>query len=119
MKRILVIDDEADLIKEVQVMLEYAGYEVLAASRGGEGVETAIAEQPDLIILDILMPGMDGFEALRRLKENAETEHIPVIILSCKGESQSLFKAQELGSTDYIIKPFEQDELLALIKKCL
>ena len=74
-------------------------------------------ENPNLILLDIMMPGIDGFEVLRELKSDPATTNIPVVMLTAKGESESLFKAQDLESTDYIIKPFEAEEFLKVIKK--
>lgn len=119
LEKILFIDDEPDLVKVVAVRLEASKYRVITASDGKEGLEKARIENPNLILLDIMMPGMDGFEVLRELKRDPKTTDIPVIMLTAKGESQSLFKAQELQSTDYLIKPFEAEELLSLIKKYL
>jgi len=116
-KRILVVDDEQELIKAVQIRLEHAGYEVLTAYGGQEALDRVSKERPDLILLDIMMPGIDGFEVLRRLKNKPETSLIPIIMLTAKGETGSLIKAGDLGTTDYIIKPFDTEELLDLVKK--
>ncbi len=116
-KKILIVDDETELVKAIRIRLEQAGYETLVAYDGLEGLEKAKKENPDLILLDIMMPDIDGFEVLRRLKENSKTKYTPVIMVTCKGEPQSLFKAKELRSLDYIVKPFEQEELLDLIKR--
>jgi len=116
-ERILLIDDEKDLVKLVVIRLEAAGYEVITAYGGQEGLDKAKIEKPNLILLDIMMPGMDGFEVLHKLKNDTETVNIPVIMLTAKGESQSLFAAQDLKATDYIIKPFETEELLRLVKR--
>ncbi len=116
-KKILIIDDEEDIAKTVSFRLSSLGYEVIAANNGLEGLEKAQREKPNLILLDVMMPKMDGFEVLRRLKDDPETKYTPVIMLTCRGESGSLFKAQDLGSVDYVIKPFESQELLDLIER--
>ena len=118
-KRIMIVDDEPDLITLVQVRLAASGYEVIAAHDGGEGLEKAQKEKPDLILLDVMMPGIDGFEVLRKLKNSPQTISIPVIMLTAKGDRQSLSKAKDLGATDYITKPFNSEALLDLIKRYL
>jgi len=115
---ILLVDDEEDLVVFVKIRLERAGYKVLVAYDGLQALEK-VQEVPDLILLDIMMPEMDGFEALRQLKNKHETRYIPVIMLTAKGAAGDIFKSQELGATDYIIKPFEIPQLLELIKKYL
>lgn len=115
-KKILVVDDEQELVAALKIRLEANDFEVIAAYDGEEALEKA-KEKPDLILLDILMPKMDGYKVLSKLRQAAQTKNIPVIMLTAKGESQSIFKAHDLGSTDYIIKPFEQEELLELINK--
>ena len=117
LKKILIIDDEKDVVSVVSVRLGAAGYQAIPAYSGLEGIKLAIEQKPKLIILDLMMPGIDGFEVLRRLKANNQTRNIPVIVFSCKSESDAIFKAQDLGSVDYIIKPFESQELLDLVKR--
>jgi len=114
-KKVLVVDDEVELAKAIQVRLEHANYEVSVAHSGPEGLEKSQLEKPDLILLDVMMPGMDGFEVLNRLRINPETQHIPVVMLTAKGDTGSMFKAHDLGSTDYFIKPFDTKELLDFI----
>ena len=116
-KKILVIDDEPELSKAIEVRLTKYGYTIVVADNGSEGLLKAIVEKPNLIILDIMMPGLNGLEVLRRLKDNLDTRDIPVVILTCKGDSQFIFKAQDLGVQDYIIKPFESVELLEIVNK--
>jgi len=116
-KRILLVDDEAQLVEMVRIRLEAEGYEVITAIDGKDGLQKADVFRPDLIILDIMMPGIDGFEVLRRLRVNIATQHIPVIMLTAKGDSTAMFKAHDLGSTDYFIKPFNTQELLDFIKR--
>jgi len=116
-KKILVVDDEVQLVEMIKIRLESNGYEVITAYNGEEGVEKAIAEQPGLILLDIMMPGMDGFETLRKLKKDAKTTYMAIVMLTAKAETQSIMQAENLGSADYIIKPFDTEELLDLVKK--
>jgi DNA-binding response OmpR family regulator len=115
--KILVVDDEKDLVEVLTLRLEGSGFKVIVAYDGGEALKKVKEENPDLIILDIVMPVMDGFEVLARLRRDAQTKDTPVIVLTCKGESKAIFKAQSLGATDYLIKPFEPSELLDAIKE--
>jgi DNA-binding response OmpR family regulator len=89
----------------------------VTAENGEEGIEKAGTENPNLIILDIMMPGIDGLETLRRLKRAQETKYIPVVMLTAKGETKSIFKAQERGAVDYLIKPLESDQLLSVVQR--
>lgn len=116
-KRILVVDDEADLVHLITRRLTSNGYEVLTAFNGQEALEKAANEMPYLIILDIMMPGIDGFEVLRRLRNNLKTSHLNVIMLTAKGETEYLLEAQELGSLDYLIKPVKIKELSDIVRK--
>ena len=117
MKKILVVDDEPEILEMTQKRLEKSGYRVLTAADGKEGIRKAVEEKPDLILSDIIMPGIDGFTMLRELRNNASTSSIPVIMLSAKGEADSLLKGQNFGAVDYFIKPCDWDELLKYIKK--
>ena len=117
-KKILVVDDEKDMVEAIRDFLAPRGYTVMSAYNGSEALKKA-KEWPDLIILDIMMPGVNGFEVLRELRNDQETKLIPVIMLTAKRDSDSLFKAGELGSTDYIMKPFDVTELLNLVNKYL
>ncbi|MFH1287396.1 MAG: response regulator [bacterium] len=116
-KKILVVDDEIQLVEMMKMRLEANSYEVVTAYDGQEAFEAALREKPDLIILDVMMPIMNGFEALDRLKSNPETMHIPVIMLTAKSDTASIFKAEDLRVKDYMTKPCEPKELLNLIKK--
>ena len=116
-KKILIIDDEKDILELLEDLLSLKGYDVITALNGVEGIEKAIRERPDLILLDIMMPGINGFKVLSSLKEQKEVAYKGIIMLSAMGDSDSLIKAQELGSDDYIIKPFEIKELLEIIEK--
>jgi len=114
--KILLVDDEKDAVELLGFRLQVNNYEVITAYNGQEALERINAENPDLIILDIIMPVMDGFEVLRRIRNDLNTKYIPVIMLTARLDSASIFKAQELGSTSYLMKPIDIDELLKLIK---
>ncbi len=116
-EKILIVDDEKELVDMVTFRLQSQEYDVHVAYSGEEALEKVKQESYQLILLDVMMPGIDGFEVLRRLREDPKTRPIPVIMLTCKGEASSIFKTQELGGTDYLIKPFVPQTLLRLIKK--
>lgn len=113
---ILVIDDDADLAKIVQINLEREGYETVIAFSGVEGLQKAYSSQPDLVILDIMMPGMDGWTTCRRLREISD---VPIIMLTARGMESDIVKGLKLGADDYIVKPFGTKELLARIHALL
>ena len=118
-KKILVIEDEADLRANVSRFLRAEGFDVVAAANGAAGVETAIAQMPDLIVCDITMPEMDGFGVLFSLRENVSTSKIPFIFLTASTRTYDRQWGVELGANDYITKPFKLEELLAAIRKRL
>ncbi len=117
-KKILVVDDEKDIVDTIKTYLEGRGYDILEAYNGDEALAEA-KKSPDLILLDIMMPGIDGFEVLRRLRNNVITDKIPVIMLTSKRETKSIFESQNLRATDYIVKPFSLDKMLDLIDRYL
>ncbi len=110
--RILVVDDEISIVKFLRANLESKGYEVLAAMNGAEALQTFEMELPDLVILDIMMPKMDGFEVCRRLREWSQ---VPIIMLSARGDEKDKVKCLDLGADDYITKPFGANELTARV----
>lgn len=112
---ILVVDDVPTNIMLVQTILRKEGYSQLAADSGKKALEIAEEKQPNLILLDIMMPEMDGYEVLKRLKENPKTNHIPVIIMSALSDMQSVVKGYQLGAIEYVTKPFQREELLKRI----
>lgn len=112
---ILIVDDEPNLRDSVRSILEASGYRASSACCGEEGLKKADEEHPDLILLDVVMPDINGLEVLHRLRNNPKTESIPVVMLSVKGDTDFLFKAERLRATDYIIKPFDSQELLKLV----
>ena len=111
-RKLLVIDDERELAELVKKRFEANGYEVVTAFDGAAGLQKVSSEKPDLVILDIMMPKIDGWEVLRRLRSNKATRSLPVIMLTAKGETDDILKAQRDQATDYFIKPFESQELL-------
>lgn len=113
-EKILIIEDEADLVKGLKLNLADEGYEVEWASDGQEGLRRALEEAPDLIILDIMLPGMNGLEVCRELRQ--KKANIPVIMLTAKGEEVDKVVGLEIGADDYMTKPFSVRELLARIK---
>jgi two-component system, OmpR family, KDP operon response regulator KdpE len=115
-KLILVVDDEPRMVRFVRMNLELEGYQVSSANSGMEALEKARDELPDLVLLDVMMPGMDGFETLERLREIST---IPVIMLTVKGEEEDLIRGLELGADDYVTKPFSPRELASRIRAVL
>lgn len=114
-KKILVVDDEADIREIVRLYLSEEGYAIVEAVNGQEAILKAQTEKPDLIVLDIMMPGINGFEVAKHLKDDPNTQHIPIIILSVLAQD-SQFRQ---GILDYISKPFRQDELVQTVRRIL
>ena len=118
-QKILVIDDEPDLVKAIKIRLNQFGFEVIVAYNGGEGAKKAKEEKPDLILVDILMPEMDGFQTLGKLKQDSSTKSIPVIMLTAKSQLDDVIEATNLGAVDYVVKPFDYRILVEKIKKSI
>jgi DNA-binding response OmpR family regulator len=116
-KTILVIDDEEEVLTVIRKRLEMQEYKVATAVTAKEGLKKASEIKPALILLDIMMPGIDGLEVLRLLKSNNDTVSIPVVMLTAKSESKVIFEAEDMGAVDYIIKPYDSKELLELVAK--
>ncbi len=117
--RILLVDDEPDIVETVSFMLQSRNYQVSVASGGQEGIEKAREEHPDLLLLDIMMPDIDGYDVCMKLKGDADTKDIPIIMLTAKGESEAVLKSHSLGADDYVVKPFSLPTLLSKLKKFL
>ena len=117
--RILVVDDEIYIVHILDFSLGMEGYEVLTALDGEQAVEKARAEKPDLIVLDIMMPKLDGYETCKRLKADPETKDVPVILLSAKGRNVDQKVGFEVGADDYITKPFSPRKLVERINAIL
>lgn len=118
-KRILIADDDPVILRLIQVNLELEGYVVLTANNGQEAVDVATAENPDLVILDIMMPRLDGYQACEQLKSSEATKEIPVIFLSAKAQQGDIDKGQSFGVAAYITKPFDPTELLEVVEELL
>jgi DNA-binding response OmpR family regulator len=118
-KRILVIEDEPELVKALEVRLKAEGYDVISAFDGEEGLGKARSENPDLILLDIMLPKMDGFKVARLLKFDESHKNIPIIMLTVKTEEKDKAMGMETGADEYITKPFEWDFLLEKVKENL
>ncbi len=119
MKRILYIEDELGLLEMVKERLLSRGYEVSVADGADLGLKRAFAEKPDLILLDIFMPDMDGFAVCRKLKEDPRTKDIPILFITASGVEYVAEQAKHVGADDLIMKPYEPEELIARIKKLL
>lgn len=118
-KKILFIEDEADLVAVMKPRLESVGFSMISAPDGKQGLRAAIDEKPDLIILDILMPQMNGYEVCERLKKNPETKDIPVIVLTAVGAKDLEDNCRFVGAEECLRKPYNPSELVAKIKKLL
>jgi DNA-binding response OmpR family regulator len=114
--RILVVDDDAPSVKMISFLLREEGYQVVNADNGSAALELVEREPPDLVILDVMMPRMDGFEVCRRIRQKMD---VPIIFLSAKGETADKVSGLQLGADDYLAKPFEPAELLARVKAVL
>ncbi len=119
MKKILVIDDLPENVFLLQDRLENEGYEVITAYEGKSGINKAISEEPDLILLDIMMPDITGLDVCKKLVSNDETSHIPIILVTAKIEAEDIKEGLEAGAFDYVKKPFNRIELLARVKSAL
>ena len=117
--KILVVDDEIYIVHILDFSLGMEGYEVVTALDGEQAIERAHAEKPDLIVLDIMMPKLDGYETCKRLKADAETKDVPVILLSAKGRNVDQKVGFEVGADDYITKPFSPRKLVERINAIL
>ena len=116
-RKILAVDDERHIVRLIQVNLERAGYQVMTAFDGPEALKKVEAEKPDLIVLDVMMPRMDGFEVLKRLKAKPETSEIPVIMLTAKAQDADVFRGWSSGVSAYLTKPFNPLELITFVKR--
>ncbi|MDI6762667.1 MAG: response regulator [Thermodesulfobacteriota bacterium] len=115
-KRILVVDDEMDLVETVRFSLELEGYDVLVAYNGEEALNQARKENPDLILLDLMLPKLDGYKVCRLLKFDERYKHIPILMLTAKIQEKDKATGMETGANEYITKPFEMDELMKKVK---
>jgi DNA-binding NarL/FixJ family response regulator len=118
-KRLLLIDDDPNLILLVKDYLEFRGYEVITAENGREALEVLETDVPDMIVCDVMMPEMDGYDFVSNVRENERTSWIPVLFLSAKGQAQDRVKGLTVGADVYMVKPFEPEELVAQVEASL
>ncbi|MHA1864216.1 MAG: response regulator transcription factor [Candidatus Thorarchaeota archaeon] len=118
-KLILVVDDEELTTQLAQTFLEKYGFRVIIASDGEAGLELAYAENPDLILLDVMLPSMDGFAVCKKLKEDANFKNTPILMFTAKGLSSDIAEGKAVGADEYIVKPFAGKALVATIRKHL
>ncbi len=116
---VLIVEDESDILNLIDWHLRAEGYNTLKASDGGKAIETAEKKRPDLILLDLILPGIDGLEVCKTLKKNPKTDSIPVVMLTAKGEEVDRIVGFELGADDYIVKPFSPRELILRLRAIL
>jgi DNA-binding response OmpR family regulator len=118
-KKILLVDDSGTILMMEKFILKNDPYEIVTASNGEEAIQKAIEHRPDLILLDVMMPKMGGFEACRRIREHNDTQSIPVIMVTTRGEAGNVEAGWESGCTDYVTKPINAVELLAKVRSLL
>ena len=115
-RRVLIADDSSTDLKNLEQIVSGAGYQVITAASGKEALAKAKTERPDAILLDVIMPDMNGFQACRAITSDADTRNIPVILVSSKGEKTDKLWGQEQGARGYVTKPFTSDDLLKELK---
>lgn len=118
-KKILIVDDSKTALMMQSMLLKRESYEVITASDGEEGVAKALAEKPDLILLDVVMPKMSGFDVLTRLRSEETTRETPILLVTTRGESTNIQSGYDAGCSDYLTKPVDGTELLAKLKRFL
>ena len=119
MAKILIVDDSPTVAYYFKTILEGHGYKVLEANNGADGVAKARQAQPDLVLMDIVMPGLNGFQATRQLSKGKETAHIPIIIITTKDQETDRMWGKRQGAKDYLTKPVQEDMLIATIGRVL
>jgi DNA-binding response OmpR family regulator len=118
-KKVLIVDDEVDIVETIKFSLELEGFECLEAHDGEEALAKARKENPDLILLDIMLPKMHGYKVSRLLKFDEDYKHIPIIMLTAKAQESDVKLGQETGANEYVTKPFDMDKLITLVKQYL
>ena len=119
MAKILVAEDERDIRDLITFTLNYAGHQVVSVSNGEEAVEAALREMPDMILMDVRMPKMTGYEACQKIKANKDIRHIPIVFLSAKGQDAEIRTGLDAGATEYLLKPFAPMELTVRVNELL
>ncbi|HKL48522.1 MAG TPA: response regulator [Desulfuromonadales bacterium] len=118
-KKILVVEDEESLLKLESILLTSKGYEVQGVTNGQAALDAIAEEKPDLVLLDIMLPEMDGFEVCRRIKENPQTKDLPVVMLTAKKSREDMARGQQVGADWYITKPFKSVNVIETIQRFL
>lgn len=118
-KKILLVDDSDTILKVEQMLLRDEPYELIIARDGTEGVAKALETHPDLILMDVVMPKMDGFEAVKQLRDNSTTSHVPIVMVTSRSEAESMETGYLNGCSDYIVKPIDGTELITKVKNLL
>jgi CheY-like chemotaxis protein len=118
-KKVLIVDDEEFVRQLIQIKLKFCGIDTVEAENGVEAIEKALSEKPDMILLDIMMPKMNGFEACQRLKANKDTAHIPIVMLTARGDPSAKERGENAGALDYLTKPFSPQKLAERIIEIL
>jgi len=116
-KKILVVDDERHIVRLVEVNLARAGYDVVVAYDGVEALEVFQKQKPDMVVLDVMMPRMDGFEVLKKLQADPDSRDVPVIMLTAKAQDADIFRGWSSGVSSYLTKPFNPRELLTFVER--
>ena len=119
MAKILIAEDERDIRDLITFTLRFAGHDVVAAANGEEAVEKALKEKPDLVLMDVRMPRMTGYEACKKMKAEESIKHIPVVFLSAKGQYSEVTAGLDAGAVEYILKPFSPDQLTERVRTIL
>lgn len=119
MARVLIVDHSLSEMQKLSRLLEKGGYQVLMAENGADGVAMAREEQPDMVLMDVLLPGLNGFQATRQLAKDAETRHIPVVILSTRDQETDKAWGERQGAREYLTKPVDEQKLLATLQQVL
>jgi len=119
MAKIVIAEDERDIRDLITFTLQFAGHEVIATANGAEALEAVRREMPDIVLMDVRMPRMTGYEACRQIKADETTQDIPVVFLSAKGQEAEVKEGLEAGAIDYILKPFAPDQLTARVQEIL
>ena len=117
--KILVCDDERSIVRLIQVNLERQGWSVVTAYDGKEGLEKVKSDKPDIVVLDVMMPYMDGFEVLKNLRRDPEYQNLPVVMLTAKAQDKDVFEGYHVGADVYLTKPFNPMELVTFIKRII
>lgn len=115
--KILVVDDDEHILRSLSQYLELEDFHVFSASSGPEALQLFQQEKPDLLVLDVMMPGMDGFQVLETLRGNPETAGVPVLMLTARDQHNDILKGYQMGATSYLVKPFNLDELVEAIRE--